>query len=552
MLESRLTRRVGVLSLAFVLGASLARQGVAEDTSEAARIVAIAEQDNQVMEHLEHLTKKIGPRLTSSSNLKRAYEWTRERFESFGLKNAHTEVWGKFDVGFDRGPSSGKIITDEGEKKITVGTFAWTAGTDGPVRGPVLFEPRTSADLEKVKDKLKGAWLLTRRSNKPVPKAEREQVQAAVQAAGIAGRVRGWGELILTDGSPEGIKIDALPKDVHANVTGEAWKIMSDAVKAGTRCELELDVKNVFLPGPIENKNVIADIPGVEKPDELVIVGGHLDSWDGAEGATDNGTGVATTLEAARLLAKAGVKPRRTIRFILWSGEEQGLLGSVGYVRAHKDELPRISCVLVHDGGTNYVSGLAYTKAMKPLLDPALEPLKKLDAKMPFKPRTVRQLIFGIGSDHDTFLGSGVPGFFWDQAGEVDYNHTHHTQFDTFDQAVPEYQKHSAVTIALGALAIANLDSLLPRDGLPKPRKMLGVQTDNDLTIVGVVPDSLAEKAGLQAGDRILKLGGKNLATLEDLRDAVRTAQGDTELVYSRDGADKTAIVPFPKEKRWL
>ena len=119
---------------------------------------------------------------------------------------------------------------------------------------------------------------------------------------------------------------------------------------------------------------MIADIPGSELPDEYVIVGGHIDSWDGATGTTDNGTGVATTLEAARILMKAGVKPRRTIRFMLWSGEEQGLLGSAAYVKAHKDLMPKISAVLVHDGGTNYLSGIGATEAMIERLRAGLRP----------------------------------------------------------------------------------------------------------------------------------------------------------------------------------
>ena len=121
--------------------------------------------------------------------------------------------------------------------------------------------------------------------------------------------------------------------------------------------------------------NVIADIPGTEKPDEIVIVGGHIDSWDGATGTTDNGTGVATTLEAARLLMAAGAKPRRTIRFMLWSGEEQGLLGSVAWIKDHAAELDNISAVLVHDGGTNYVSGIQATAAMLPAMKIAFKPV---------------------------------------------------------------------------------------------------------------------------------------------------------------------------------
>ena len=188
-------------------------------------------------------------------------------------------------------------------------------------------------------------------------------------------------------------------------------------LKDGKPVTLEFDIRNYFKKGPIKLYNVIADIPGSELPDEYVIVGGHIDSWDGATGATDNGTGVATTLEAARILMKAGVKPRRTIRFMLWSGEEQGLLGSAAYVKAHKDLMPKISAVLVHDGGTNYLSGIGATEAMISDFEQVFAPVKELDPQFPFEVRKVAGLSGG-GSDHASFLAANVPGFFWRQVGQ--------------------------------------------------------------------------------------------------------------------------------------
>ena len=239
-------------------------------------------------------------------------------------------------------------------------------------------------------------------------------------------------------------------------------------LKEGKPVTLEFDIRNHFKKGPIKLYNVIADIPGSERPDEYVIVGGHIDSWDGATGATDNGTGVATTLEAARILMKAGVKPRRTIRFMLWSGEEQGLLGSAAYVKAHKDLMPKISAVLVHDGGTNYLAGIGATEAILSDFEQVFAPVKDLDPQYPFELRKVAGLTGG-GSDHASFLTANVPGFFWRQSGKARYQHTHHTQFDTFDAAVPEYQRHSSLVVALAAYGIANLDHLLSRDKLRMP-----------------------------------------------------------------------------------
>lgn len=562
-------RRTSWLAVAFILGASVARAG---DTSTdvVPDLVALAADDNQVMAHLEHLSNKIGPRLTGSHNIERAYEWTASEFKRFGLKNVHTETWGEYPVYFDRGTMSGKIITEDGEKKLTFGTHAWTAGTSGPVRGPALFYPKNMEELDAAKGQMKGAWLLMRAGSAgrgrgaQSGRAEREALRKACDEAGIAGTLRSVGEdLILTDGSPSGITMDKLPKRVTVNINAKDAKVISGMIEKGERCELEIDVQNKFSAGPAKHMNVVAEIPGTDKADEVVIVGGHLDSWDGATGTTDNGTGVATTLEAARLLAKSGAKPRRTIRFILWSGEEQGLLGSAWYVKKHKDELKKVSCILIHDGGTNYVGGLPATKSMQPLLEPALAHLN-WDAKMKFKVRRVTNLPYGVGSDHDSFLSAGVPGFFWDQAGKANYNHTHHTQYDTFDAAIPEYQKHSAVVIAQASLAIANLDQLLPRDDMLGDRgqstgrpqgKMLGVQCDPELVIQRIVEGGLAEGAGLLEGDKLLQLGATKLTSVEELREAVQASSGKTVVRYSRDGRELEATVVFeePKGKRrWL
>src|SRR5205807_3476071 len=137
--------------------------------------------------------------------------------------------------------------------------------------------------------------------------------------------------------------------------------------------------------------NVVADIPGTEKPDEYVIVSGHLDSWNGpgSQGAMDNGVGTSVALETARILMKSGAKPKRTIRFILWTGEEQGLLGSSAYVKVHPELLPKVSAILVDDGGTNYEGGMDAIAAMEPMLSQAQAPMTGVFPTMPFKIRVV-------------------------------------------------------------------------------------------------------------------------------------------------------------------
>ena len=311
-------------------------------------------------------------------------------------------------------------------------------------------------------------------------------------------------------------------------------------------------MKVEFKKGPVPLYNVIADIPGTDKPDEYVVIGGHIDSWDGAEGCTDNGTGTVTTMEAARLLMKAGAKPKRTIRFMLWSGEEQGLLGSASYIRRHKDVLPKISAVLVHDGGTNVVSGISSVKALTPIFDKIFAPIKELNKDFPFNIKEGKTLPLGIGSDHDAFLRAGVPGFFWHQRGKQDYNHEHHTQYDTYEAAVTEYEQHTAMVAAIAAWQIANLDALLPREGIlgggggpARQGRMFGIQLGEGTTVDSVSPGSPAEKAGMQDGDIIIKVGDTEVKNRDGLNKARDAAPKTTTVVVKRGDKEVTLKLTF-------
>jgi carboxypeptidase Q len=455
----------------------------AGETPEVDRIIAAGKEDSQVMEHLDILCNRIGPRLTSSDNLQNACEWARDRFKSFGLENAHLEEWGEFPVGFNRGPATGRMVEPE-DKALKFGTNSWTAGTRGLTKGRAVLAPENDEQLADVKSSLPGAWVLAPRAVRgrgpgggqagQQPTADelefRKKRDAAYEEAGIAGLVRSTsGDLILTSGSQR-ITWDKLPKTPTIDLQQKQWNEIAALLKDKKPVVLEFDIRNYFKKGPIKLYNVIADIPGAETPDEYVVVGGHIDSWDGATGATDNGTGCATTLEAARLIMKAGVKPKRTIRFMLWSGEEQGLLGSRAYVAAHKDLMPKISAVLVHDMGTNYLSSIGGTEAMMADLEAVAKPIIALDASMPFKVRKIAGFSGGMGgSDHASFTAGGAPGFFWGQSGKAVYGTTHHTQHDTYDTAIPEYQKHSSVVVALASFGIANLDHLLSREKMIAP-----------------------------------------------------------------------------------
>lgn len=525
--------------------------------ADAQKIIATAREGSLAMDHLDFLANRIGPRLTSSDNLQNACEWARERFESYGLSNCRIEKWGEFPVGFNRGPWSGRMVEPE-SKPLTFGTNSWTAGTKGLTRGPAILEPENEEQLEQVKGRLAGAWVV--QASAPVrPTGSvsdfRKKLEDAYKDAGIAGKVRSTrNELIVTAGAHR-ISWDSLPTTPQIDLVKSQYDEIADLLKGGKPVTLEFDVRNYFKKGPIPLYNVIADIPGTELPDEYVIIGGHIDSWDGATGTTDNGTGCATTIEAARILMKSGVKPKRTIRFMLWSGEEQGLLGSAAHVKAHPELMPKISAVLVHDGGTNYLSGIGVTKAQKEDVEKALAACVGLNEDMPFAIREVSGLRGG-GSDHASFLSAGVPGFFWGQAGKAVYTHTHHTQHDTYDTAVPEYQAHSSLVAALAGVGIANLDNLLSRENMTAPtgggfgfptgnRRLLGVQLD-ELTVVDVIEGGVADKAGLKAGDVLIKVDGKPIASREEMVSAIQTGESTRKVVVKRDGKEVELTVTFP------
>ncbi|HEY8748581.1 MAG TPA: M20/M25/M40 family metallo-hydrolase [Tepidisphaeraceae bacterium] len=552
-----------VLCLSLLFFASFAN---ADDAADVQRIISTASKDSQVMQDLDWLTNRIGPRLTSSDNLQDAVEWARDRFKEEGLDNARLEEWGEFPVGFNRGPWSGHVITPE-TRTLEFGTNAWTAGTQGVVRGKAILAPKNEEQLDTVRDSLPGVWILA--ADRGLPRFGQEllgsstrpsevfrrKLEAAYESAHIAGMVRPTqGSLVVTDGSYR-ITWDKLPTIPQIMLVRKQFDEISTWLKDGKDVTLEFDIRNHFRKGPIKLYNVIADIPGTEHPDEFVIIGGHIDSWDGATGATDNGTGCATTLEAARILIASGLKPKRTIRFMLWSGEEQGLFGSKAYVKAHPELMPKISVVLVHDGGTNYLSGIGGTVAMQDDFHQVFDPITKLDAAMPFRIGKVDGFRPAGGSDHVSFIAAGVPGIFWNQAGTAVYVHTHHTQFDTYDAAIPDYQKHSSIVLAVGAYGIANLDHLLSREKLLLPgggggrgggnRRLLGVQLD-DLKVADAEAGGVFDKAGGKAGDTLVSINDRKIADRSELTGLIQSAPPKSKMIVSRDGKDVELSLDFP------
>ncbi len=487
---------------------------------------------SKVMEHLTYLSKEIGPRLTGSTRLTRANHWTRDQFAAWGLSNPRLEQWGTIGVGFDRGPSSAKVLLRE-EKKNEDGTttvnwnpgrelvftwLSWQAGTSGPVRGKVVKGPKTDEDYAKVKDQLKGAWVLLeppppvgqrgirsrmgtyyeQRNEARKKVAEGEKVEniplpQRMVFDGVAGFIStSRDERVWTGAVPKWRELSAadLPKDVHVSVRLSDYDYLNSRLTDGEAFEVEIDAKADFVPGPVPVYNTIAEIPGTTWPEQVVIVSGHMDSWDGpgSLGTTDNGTGTSVTLEAARILMAVGAKPKRTIRFCLWTGEEQGLLGAKGYVEAHSSDLANHSVVFVDDGGTNTQGGLGVPDVALPMMAAATAPINNVfwsstDGKwLNVDIRsTGEKLVSHGGSDHAAFIEKGVPGFFWDEIGRADYGYGWHTQHDRLDLAIPEYLKQSATNSAITAYNLACADDLLPRAPTEtRPRDRSGQRPQRD------------------------------------------------------------------------
>ncbi|HIC22137.1 MAG TPA: M20/M25/M40 family metallo-hydrolase, partial [Planctomycetes bacterium] len=309
------------------------------------KVIDIGLNDNNVVDVVDHLVNGIGPRLTGSHQDHLACEWVRDLFVSYGLQNVVMEEAGEFAVAFQRGPWRGQMIAPE-KMDLEFGTPAWSAGTQGVEEGPALMLP---ADMESIDaEKMKGAWVMMPsqrgRRDREARQAQRE-VRESLEEYGIAGWIYPTrGEAITTSGNSR-VTWDNLPTTPRVNLRKDQYDVIAEKLAAGEDVTLRIDIRNHFQPGPTKFYNVIGDIVGSEFPDEYVIIGGHIDSWDGATGTTDNGTGSATTIEAARILMAAGATPRRTIRFMLWSGEEQGLLGSRAWVEKNPDVMDKISAV---------------------------------------------------------------------------------------------------------------------------------------------------------------------------------------------------------------
>ncbi len=476
--------------------------------------------NSKVMETLFELTEENGPRLTGSAGMKNAERWAKEKLETWGLKNANNEPWGSFGKGWEINKSYVAMTAPFYQQLIGV-PRAWTPGTGGLVNASaILVRIDSIPDLGKYAGKVKGkivvlspAKLETSPNFKPdasrvhdtdlvkmendtitpsmppPPKPKpakpvvnlRKAIDSFLYAEGAIAVVSGgrgtMGTVFTSNGASR--SWDAMPVLPEMEMGYESLARLSRLLKEGKEVKIEMDTKTTFLMKDSMEYDVVAEIPGTdpELKEQLVMLGGHMDSWHASTGATDNGTGVAVCMEAVRILKAIGVKPRRTIRILLWSGEEQGLLGSRGYVKNHygdrltmelKPDHAKVSAYYNLDNGGGKIRGiyLQNNDLMRPVFTSWLQPFKDMGAGTV----TIRN----TGStDHISFDEVGIPGFQFIQDGLEYGTRTHHTNMDSYDRIVPDDLKQASIIMAAFVYNTAMMDEKIPRKPLPVSNKAL-------------------------------------------------------------------------------
>lgn len=523
-------------------------EALVESPAAVPELVRMAREDSRVEQTLRELTERHPRRLTASKGLARAFDWAADHFEELGLE-PRFEAWGTFPAGFERGPWWGRVVYPDA-RPLEFITHSWTSGTDGPRRGMAVLEPEAALLPDTLAELVAGKWVVLRGAG-PSGKQRRAFLSACDESGALGVISRGPESGLLVTGGSEAVDPEDLDRATRITLLHEQHVALEAQLASGAKTQLEFDIDNHFTPGPVTNYNLVCDLVGSEFPDQFVIVQAHLDGWDGAQGAQDNGTGVATTLEVARLLVALGTPPRRTIRFVLYSGEEQGLFGSAGYVRDHAHELDRTSIVLNHDQGANYLRGITATEAMFPTFEVVFAPVLELDPERPFEIELVDG-ISGGASDHAPFVSAGVPAFHWKQEWSG-YTFVHHTQHDTFEQVQLDDVRHSVAVIALAAHGFAELDGLVSRREMraPGPRRMGVFLSGTEVT--GVSPDSRAAAAGWQQGDVILSIDGEAVASRRELTRQLQEGGPRKRVVLKRANAELETVLDYsddPEEER--
>ena len=470
---------------------------------------------SQVMETLSYLTDVYGPRLTNSPNWFKAANWAKDQLTKWGLVDAEIEPWGTFGKGWEVNKFSLEM-TEPQYVNIEAYPEAWTVSTNGIVSGsPVLVNIKDEKDFDQYKGKLNGAIVMLggerdvekrfEADAKRYTDSELNDLSKAPEpgaGSNFASRYARYRKIIelrnkITDFfRSEGVAAVLKPSRGHDGTlfaqSGGSYKMGEEPGIPSFQVEIETynrivrilekkipvklkaELSTTFFDKDSLAYNIVAEIPGTDPKlkDQVVMLGGHFDSWHSATGATDNAAGSAVAMEAVRILKELGVKPRRTIRIALWSGEEEGLFGSRGYVLKHfgnprtlelKPEQKKVSAYYNLDNGTGKIRGvyLQGNDAVRPIFEEWLKPFNDLGANT----LTIRNT---GGTDHLSFDAIGIPGFQFIQ-DRLDYStRTHHSNMDDYDHVSAGDLMQASVIMASFVYNTAIRDEMLPRKALVK------------------------------------------------------------------------------------
>jgi hypothetical protein len=506
-------------AVAFLIMFAIVCSGYAQESVDLMMISKIKSEgfdNSQIMDIASYLTDVHGPRLTNSPNYWKASQWCVDQLTEWGLANAQLEPWGPFGRGWEVERFS-MVVTEPQFMSIIAYPKAWTPGTDGVVSGnPVQVKIESEEDLNNYRGKLAGAIVLAGEPREaethfeadakrfsdeelsklieaPEPDAQspwaarreefrrrralREKVNRFLKSEGVAVVLepseREHGTIRVHRSGSFQIGVDTGPPALV--VSAEQYARLARLLDKDIPVKLEISIQARFLDDDSLGYNVIAEIPGIDKKlkTEVVMLGGHLDSWHSGTGATDNAAGCAVAMEAVRILKAVGARPRRTIRIALWGGEEQGLLGSHGYVKNHFGDRATMALKPAHgdlsayfnlDNGSGKIRGiyLQGNDAVRPIFEAWLRPFHDLDAA------TVTIRTTG-GTDHLAFDAVGLPGFQFIQ-DPLDYDtRTHHTNMDVYDHLQKGDLMQASVIMASFVYHAAMRDEKLPRKIPPKP-----------------------------------------------------------------------------------
>lgn len=528
-IRTRATVLGAALLFAVALVLPIAAQHEAVDLDAIFKIKEEGFQRSQVMETMSYLTDIHGPRLTNSPNYRAAADWAIAKMTEWGLTNPRKEAWAdEFGRGWSNDRFYAMAVAPQAFPIIAY-PLAWTPGTNGPVTGEAtLAVVTTEADFDKYRGKLKGKFVLTleppevrpwfdapgrrftdqelgdmARQPEPAPEPGRQPqagpfgpvgpgqppniaavqafnrkrteffVQEGVAALVTPGRGRGdHGSVLVGGGGSRNPKDPAVPPQVA--VATEHYGRIARMLKKNVTVTLEMDIKNTFHDQDLKMFNILAEIPGTDKADEVVMVGAHFDSWHAGTGAVDNAAGSAAMMEAMRILKVTGVKLRRTVRIGLWGGEEQGLIGSRQYVKQHFGDPETMKLLPEHaklagyfniDNGTGAIRGvyLQGNEAVAPIFEAWMDPFRNLRM-------TTLAIRNTSGTDHLAFDAVGLPGFQFIQDPAEYSTLSHHSNLDQYERIQPADMMKNAVITAAFVYHTANRDQVLPRKPLPKPR----------------------------------------------------------------------------------